>query len=203
MHTSSPERRLATAAVTVVAAIAVVISFMHIYSLSVHLGQTRLAAALMPISIDGAIAAASASLLAAARRKSRTPLLAQALLALGVLATLAANAFSGLGRGPAGMVLACWPAIAFVASTETVLAMIRQSGDEKDAAAQAAERAARPQTGKRAATASRKIKRTGTLLAADPSMSTADLSRRLGVTQATAKKYREAAVERELAAITE
>lgn len=48
-------------------------------------------------------------------------------LALGVLATLGANAYSGSGHGIAGMTLAMWPGVAFVGSAETALSMVRRS----------------------------------------------------------------------------
>jgi DeoR/GlpR family transcriptional regulator of sugar metabolism len=118
--------------------------------------------------------------------------MARAMLVAGVLATLAANAYSGLGHGAAGMVLAMWPAVAFIGSSEVGLRMVRQSADDKVAAAKAAARAAKPVT--RTADANRKIKRARTLLTAEPTMATADLARKLSVTPGTARKYRELAV---------
>jgi Protein of unknown function (DUF2637) len=49
-------RMLTTAAVLLVAAIAAVISFVHIESLAIRYGQPPLAAFLLPISIDGTVA---------------------------------------------------------------------------------------------------------------------------------------------------
>jgi hypothetical protein len=187
-------RRLAAVAIGLVAAIAAVVSYSHIFHLALALGQTRVAAYLLPLSVDGRIGAASAALLAAARRKSaKTPRMAQAMLAAGVLATLAANAYSGMGHGVAGMALAMWPGIAFIGSSEVGLRMVRQSADDKAAVAKAAERAAKPVT--RTAAANRKIKRARTLLTAEPAMATADLARKLGVTPATARRYRDLAAE--------
>ena len=51
-------RRGTGAAVLLVAAIAAVISFQHIQHLALTHGQTPLAAALLPLSIDGTVAAA-------------------------------------------------------------------------------------------------------------------------------------------------
>ncbi len=120
-------RRLAGLAVLLVAAIAATVSYQHIYLLAVALGQPRLAAVLMPLSVDGAVAAASIALLSAARTGAAMPGMAQLMLALGVLATLGANAYSGSSHGIAGMALACWPAVAFCGSTETALSMVRRS----------------------------------------------------------------------------
>jgi hypothetical protein len=88
-------RKLAGAAVCLVAAIAATVSYLHIYSLAVMLGQPALAAWLMPLSVDGAVGAASVALLSAARSGASSPGIARVMLALGVLATLTANAYSG------------------------------------------------------------------------------------------------------------
>lgn len=120
-------RKLAGAAVCLVAAIAATISYEHVYHLAVILGQPKLAAWLMPLSVDGSIGAASAALLSAARLGHRSPRIAQTMLALGVLATLTANAYSGSAHGIPGMALAMWPGIAFIGSTETGLSMVRKA----------------------------------------------------------------------------
>jgi hypothetical protein len=120
-------RRLTAAAVLLVAAIAAVVSFIHIEHLAVTHGQTRLAAWLLPVSVDGTVAAASCSMLWAARSGLATPWLARAMLTLGVLATLAANVGYGAPYGLSGELLSGWPAVAFVGSVEMVLGMIRRT----------------------------------------------------------------------------
>jgi Protein of unknown function (DUF2637) len=125
--TDTALRKLAGVAVCLVAAIAAVISYEHVYHLAVTLGQPKLAAWLMPSSVDGSIGAASAALLSAARLGLRSPRVAQAMLALGVLATLTANAYSGSSHGIPGMALAMWPGIAFIGSTETALSIVRKA----------------------------------------------------------------------------
>ena len=60
-------RAATAAAVLVVAAIAAVVSFVHIEHLAVTHGQAALAAYLLPLSIDGTVAAASMVMLQAAR----------------------------------------------------------------------------------------------------------------------------------------
>lgn len=187
--------RLAGAAVAIVAAIAAIVSFAHIESLSLALGQTTLASALMPASIDGSIAASSLALLSAARRKGKTPRVAQAMLTAGVLATLSANAYSGMAHGAPGIVLAMWPGIAFIGSTEVALRMVRQTADDKLAADRKAAREASAKPVTRTAEASRKIRRARTLLTATPAMTTADLARKLGVSTGTAKRYRQLAAD--------
>ena len=120
-------RRLTAAAVLLVAAIAAVVSFIHIEHLAATHGQTPLAAWLLPVSVDGTVAAASLSMLWAARSGVQTPWLARAMLALGVTATLAANVAYGSPHGLSGELLSGWPAVAFVGSVEMVLGMVRRT----------------------------------------------------------------------------
>jgi hypothetical protein len=60
-------RWLTAGAVLLVAAITAIVSFVHIEHLAVTHGQTCLAAVLLPLSIDGTVAAASLVMLRAAR----------------------------------------------------------------------------------------------------------------------------------------
>jgi hypothetical protein len=120
-------RALTTAAVLLVAAIAAVVSFVHIEHLAATHGQTMLAAWLLPVSVDGTVAAASCSMLWAARGGLATPWLARGMLTAGVAATLAANAAYGAPHGIPGELLSGWPAVAFVGSVEMVLSMIRRT----------------------------------------------------------------------------
>jgi hypothetical protein len=134
-------RRLTAAAVLLVAAIAAVVSFVHIEHLAVTHGQTQLAALLLPVSVDGTVAAASLSMLWAARTGLPAPWLARAMLTLGVAATLAANVGYGAPYGLSGELLSGWPAVAFIGSVEMALMMVRRSrvvavpGDVTDAPA--------------------------------------------------------------------
>lgn len=97
------------AAVLLVAAIAATVSFVHIEHLAVTHGQTWLAAVLLPVSIDGTVAAASLVMLRAAREGQGTPWLARFMLVLAVTATLAANIAYGVPYGLAGAALSGWP----------------------------------------------------------------------------------------------
>jgi hypothetical protein len=120
-------RRLTAGAVLLVAAIAAVVSFIHIEDLAMTHGQTQIAAWLLPVSVDGTVAAASLSMLWAARSGLSTPWLARCMLTLGVLATLAANIGYGAPYGLSGELLSGWPAVAFVGSVEMVLSMVRRA----------------------------------------------------------------------------
>lgn len=53
--TDSALRKLAGVAICLGASIAAVISYEHVYHLAVQLGQLRLAAWLMPLSVDGSL----------------------------------------------------------------------------------------------------------------------------------------------------
>lgn len=60
-------RALTAAAVLVVAAIAAVVSYLHIAKLALTYGQEPVAAYLLPLSIDGVVATSSLVMLRAAR----------------------------------------------------------------------------------------------------------------------------------------
>jgi len=172
-------RRLAAFAVIVVALVAAIVSYTHIYTLARHLGQPKALAVLMPLSVDGAVGAASASLLSAARSaRHGAPLVTKLMLAAGVAATLAANAYSGTGHGIAGMVLAMWPGIAFVGSTEVGLSMTRKAARAR---VKAEARSARSS----ASVARSKARR---IVKANPAVSRAELVRRSGLSPTAAKK---------------
>lgn len=200
MSSDATLRRWATAAVVLVAVIAATVSYLHVYRLSLALGQPQLAALLMPLSVDGSVGAASAALLAAARLGNKTPRMAQGMLTLGVLATLAANAYSGLGHGIAGMVLACWPAVAFIGSTEVALGMARgatkavSDADPVPAietANVAAIESATPRPPKRTAKAAKLVSRgrkAAAIVAKQPGISGAELAAKLGVSERTGRR---------------
>ncbi len=105
-------------AVLIVAAIAAVVSYIHIERLAVTPGQTWLAALLMPVSLDGTITAASLALLDAARAGLPSPWLGRLMLGLGVAATVAANAVEGASCGPVGVMVSAWPTVAFIGGIE-------------------------------------------------------------------------------------
>ncbi len=127
MNESGGIRAATTAAVLLVAAIAAVVSYIHIQRLAVTPGQTPLAAYLLPLSIDGTVAAASLVLLRAARAGLPSPWLAQAMLGLAVTATLAANIAYGAHFGITGSLLSGWPAVAFIGSAEMAIGMVRRA----------------------------------------------------------------------------
>jgi hypothetical protein len=122
-------RTLTAVVVLAVAAIAAIVSYSHIYALGRGHGQDGTAARLLPLSVDGLIAAASLVMLHAARNDitMRKLSLSRIMLALGVGATVAANVAYGLPFGWLGAVVSAWPAVAFVGSVEMAVKFVRDA----------------------------------------------------------------------------
>lgn len=121
----------AVSAVLFVAAVAFVISFVHIQHLAFTHGQDWLASNLQPLSIDLTIVAASLTMLRAVRRGLSVPWLARTMLVLGVGATLACNVAYGIPFGPVGELISAWPAVAFIGSAEMLIGMARRTARGK------------------------------------------------------------------------
>jgi len=90
-------------------------------------GENGLTARLEPATIDGLVYSSSMVVLYAARHQLPVPALARWLLALGIVATLAANVAHGWSDGPVGAVVAACPAASLVGSYELLLWLIRTS----------------------------------------------------------------------------
>lgn len=121
-------RHLTTAAVLLVAALAATVSYVHIRDLAITHGGDRLTSALLPLLIDGTVAAMSCVMLRAARLEGvRTPWLARFMLGLSVGATLAANMAYGAAYGVSGALLWTCPAVFFVGCVEVSVAMVRRT----------------------------------------------------------------------------
>lgn len=118
-----------TIVVVLLAAVAAVVSYRHAYEVIVSNGESGWVAYLVPLTIDGLIFASSMVLLDAARRGLKVPKLARFTLALGILATLAANIMHGWAHGPVGAIVAAWPAVALVLSYELLMGLIRRSAN--------------------------------------------------------------------------
>ena len=88
-------------------------------------GETGVTARLEPATIDGLVYASSMLNLYAARHRLVVPALARWLLAVGIVATLAANMAQGWSHGPVGAVIAAWPAVSLVGSYELLIWIIR------------------------------------------------------------------------------
>jgi hypothetical protein len=118
--------RVSTAvAVLAVAGVAAYVSYWHAYAVVRAHGETGVTARLEPATIDGLVYASSMVNLYAARHRLPVPSLARWLLALGIVATLAANMAQGWSDGPIGAVIAAWPAVSLVGSYELLVWIIR------------------------------------------------------------------------------
>jgi DNA-binding CsgD family transcriptional regulator len=196
-----PYRTLTATAVLVVAAIAAVVSFVHIESLAARYGQPLLAAWLLPVSIDGTVAVSSLVMLRAARAQVSAPGLARGMLLLAVGATLACNVGYGLPHGWPGALLSGWPAVAFIGCAEVAISMSRRhAATGHQPAATLATLATPSLDGHQAPGQSRRAARPSaaasqaTILAAvasDRATSTnAELAQQLGVSPRTVRRYR-------------
>jgi hypothetical protein len=184
---------LTAAAVLLVAAIAAVVSYLHVATLALHYGQPPLAAYLLPLSIDGLVATSSLVLLRAARAQVSAPWLARTGLLLAVLATLAANVASGAAHGWPGAMLAGWPAVAFVVSAETAISMSRRrpASGQRSAATDTTRPRPAPRRGQaKRPTATDTEAAALAALATNPAMTARELSAAVGVSPRTARRVR-------------
>jgi hypothetical protein len=179
-----------TAAVLLVAAIAAVVSYMHVATLALRYGQPPLAAYLLPLSIDGMVATCSTVMLRAAQARLATPWQARAGLVLAVAATLAANVASGAAHGWPGALVAGWPAVAFVVSAETAITMSRRHRVKTAAKQPASERPTVAKSGATRPTATDTEAAVLAALSAKPAMSDGELAAAIGKSQRTARRYR-------------
>jgi Protein of unknown function (DUF2637) len=122
-------RILTGIAVLAVAVVAGIVSFTHIETLALGHGYTLGTARLLPVSVDGLIVASSLACLTEARSRGEASRLSRAGLALGIVATLAANVAAGAQFGIVGAVVNAWPAIAFIVASEILLRTIRATRD--------------------------------------------------------------------------
>ncbi len=120
-------RAAAAAAVLLVAAIAAVVSYQHLYHLAITHGETRLDAALLPLSIDGTVVTGSFLMLRSARLGIGTPWLARIMLTVAVAMTIVANVAFGWAAGAWGILMAGWPAAAFLMNAEGSISFGRRS----------------------------------------------------------------------------
>lgn len=118
--------------VALLALIAGTVSYLHMHMLVARHGQPGWVAALTPLSVDGMIVAASATLLADSRSGSNGGVLPWALLVAGSVASLAANV-AVAEPTLIGRVIAAWPSFALTASFELLTRQVRRGAAGKDA----------------------------------------------------------------------
>ena len=137
--------QLSTAlAVFGVAGIAAYLSYEHAFEVIAAHGETGMAARLEPATVDGLVYSSSMVIWYAARHHLAVPVMARCLLALGIVATLAANVAHGWSHGPVGAVVAAWPAVSLVGTFELVLWIIRATAASLPGRGEAADRASGP-----------------------------------------------------------
>ena len=110
------------------ALIAGTVSYLHMHALVAMHGQPGWVAALTPLSVDGMIVAASTTLLAESRSGGRGGLLPWLLLAVGSVASLAANVAVAEPTAT-GRVIAAWPSFALIGSYELLMRQVRRTAD--------------------------------------------------------------------------
>ncbi|MBB5436275.1 hypothetical protein HDA36_006423 [Nocardiopsis composta] len=107
------------------AGIAAVVSYSHMFELAQRHGEPVWRAALFPLSVDGMIVASSMTLLADARRGRRDGLLPWSLLVLGSLASLAANV-AVADPTAWSRVIHAWPGFALMGAYELLMRELRR-----------------------------------------------------------------------------
>jgi hypothetical protein len=117
-----------TACVALLALIAGTVSYLHMHLLVELHGQPGWVAALTPLSVDGMIVTASTTLLADSRAGGRGGTLPWSLLAMGSLASLAANVAVAEPTAT-GRVIAAWPSFALIGSYELLMRQIRNGAE--------------------------------------------------------------------------
>jgi Protein of unknown function (DUF2637) len=134
-----------TGSVVLLAAIAAMVSYRHMHTLTLAHGESAWTAALIPLSVDGMIIASSMTLLADSRTGGPGGRLPWALLAVGSAASLLAN-MAVAEPTVYGRVIAAWPSFALIGAYELLMRQIRGAAnrlavDSRAGTAQAAEKA--------------------------------------------------------------
>jgi hypothetical protein len=110
------------------ALIAGTVSYLHMHLLVELHGQPGWVAALTPLSVDGTIVAASATLLADSRSGGKGGFLPWALLVIGSVASLAANVAVAEPTGIA-RAIAAWPSFSMIAAYELLMRQVRRAAE--------------------------------------------------------------------------
>ncbi|TQN32697.1 uncharacterized protein DUF2637 [Haloactinospora alba] len=124
MVASHWSRWITLAAVLLLAVIAAVVSYAHMFELALGHGEPAWRAGLFPLSVDGMIVAASMSLLSDAGQGRRGGVLPWTLLIVGSAASLAANV-AVADPTVWSRVIHAWPAFALIGSYELLMRQFR------------------------------------------------------------------------------
>src|SRR5690348_10662265 len=121
-------RMTTTGCVALLALIAGIVSYLHMYTLVELHGQPGWVVTLTPFSVDGMIVAASTTLLADSRAGERGGVLPWTgrYWVVGSVASLAANVAVAQSTA-AGRVIAAWPSFALIGAYEMFMRQVRRS----------------------------------------------------------------------------
>lgn len=124
MDASRWARGTTIGAVLVLAVIAAVVSYSHMYELALRHGEPEWRAALFPLSVDGMIVASSMTLLSDARHGRKGGVMPWALLIIGSGASLAANV-AVADPTMWSRVIHAWPSFALIGAYELLMREFR------------------------------------------------------------------------------
>jgi hypothetical protein len=110
----------AYAGAAVVGAVAAVVSFGHLRSVALSAGEGELAAALLPVSVDGLLISAAAVMVADKQAKRTPRMSARVAFGIGCIATVAGNVASATPT-PLGWAVAAWAPLALLLVTEMLV----------------------------------------------------------------------------------
>ncbi len=124
MSTSRWTRWITIAAVVLLAGIAAIVSYSHMYELALHHGEPQWRGTLFPLSVDGMVIASSMTLLNDARQGRRGGLLPWTLLVIGSAASLAAN-IAVAEPMVWSWIIHAWPSVALIGAYELLMRQFR------------------------------------------------------------------------------
>lgn len=124
MEPSRWTRTVTIAAVLMLAGIAAVVSYSHMYELALRHGEPPWRAALFPLSVDGMIVGASMTLLSDARHGRKGGVLPWGLLIIGSAASLAANV-AVADPTTWSRIIHAWPSFALIGAYELLMREFR------------------------------------------------------------------------------
>lgn len=137
-NTTRWQRVLARAAVSLVALVGATVSYAHMHEVAAVAGEAW-RAWLLPLSVDGMIAAASLGAWQARRRGEPVPTMTALSLTIGLLVSVGANVAvpllpSSTAHAPVALsaIVAAWPAVALGLAFEEMLRSQVRSGDTAD-----------------------------------------------------------------------
>ncbi|SNQ49187.1 conserved membrane hypothetical protein [Frankia canadensis] len=116
-------RTTTVTAVSIVAAVAAFASYRHMRAVALEHGEDAMTSAVLPLSVDGLIVAASMTMLADRRAGRGRGGLSYLMLALGACASLAANMLHA-EPSLAARIIAGWPPLALLGSYELLMRQI-------------------------------------------------------------------------------